>query len=162
MKRDLNCFYPNSIKLCILCGLYFSFAFVAENIKNLSLGPTTRTGNEKWRTLRKSKSKASVLPACNSWLNFRIRGQFEIKILIVRHIDATLGASGLSCAVSGFGQVLKSEPCEEPLDQSAIPLIASSQLQSRLYQNILNLDVLLISSLEISNVSSTLIELQSQ
>ena len=33
------------------------------------------------------KSKATVFPACNSWLNFRIWGQFEIKILIVRHIN---------------------------------------------------------------------------
>ena len=31
-----------------------------------------------------AKSKATVFPACNSWLNFRVRGQFEIKILIVR------------------------------------------------------------------------------
>ena len=44
---------------------------------------------------------------------------------------------------------LKSDPHEKPLDQSAIPLIALSQLQPRLYQNIQNLDVLLISSLEI-------------
>ena len=28
-------------------------------------------------------------PACSSWLNFRVRGQFEIKILIVRHINTT-------------------------------------------------------------------------
>ena len=35
------------------------------------------------------KSKATVFPACNSWLNFRVRGQFEIKILIVRHINTT-------------------------------------------------------------------------
>ena len=72
----------------------------------------------------------------------------------------TLGARGFSCAVSGFGQVLKSDPREKPLDQSATPLIAPSQL--RLYQNIQNLDVLLIGSLEISNVSNALIGLQSQ
>ena len=36
-----------------------------------------------------AKSKATVFPACNSWLNFRVRGQFEIKILIVRHINTT-------------------------------------------------------------------------
>ena len=30
------------------------------------------------------KSKATVFPACNSWLNFCVRGQFEINILIVR------------------------------------------------------------------------------
>ena len=31
-----------------------------------------------------AKSTATVFPACNSWLNFRVRGQFKIKILIVR------------------------------------------------------------------------------
>ena len=31
-----------------------------------------------------TKSKATVFPACNSWLNFRFRSQFEMKILIVR------------------------------------------------------------------------------
>ena len=36
------------------------------------------------------KSKATVFPACNSWLNFRVRGQFEIKsFLIVRDINTT-------------------------------------------------------------------------
>ena len=38
---------------------------------------------------RKSQRQLTVFPACNSWLNFRIRGQFEIKILIVRHINTT-------------------------------------------------------------------------
>ena len=38
-----------------------------------------------WR----EKSKATVFPACSSWLNFRVRGQFEIKILIVSHINTT-------------------------------------------------------------------------
>ena len=72
--------------------------------------------------------------------------------------------------VSGFGQVSgpeafntghfikkvtcakRSGPREKRLDQSAIPLIAPSQLQPRLYQNIQKLDVLLIGSLEMSNV----------
>ena len=36
-----------------------------------------------------AKSKATVFPACNSWLDFRVRGQFEIKILIVRHLNTT-------------------------------------------------------------------------
>ena len=35
------------------------------------------------------KSKATVFPARNSWLNFRVRGPFKIKILIVRHINTT-------------------------------------------------------------------------
>ena len=37
-------------------------------------------------------------------------------------------------------------PREEPLGKSEIPLIVPSQLQSRLYVNIKNLDVLLIGS----------------
>ena len=52
----------------------------------------------------------------------------------------TLGARGFSCMVSGFSQVLKSDLLEKPLDQSAIPLIAPSKLQPRLYQNIQSLD----------------------
>ena len=35
------------------------------------------------------KSKATVFPACNSWLTFRVRGQFYIKILIVRPKNKT-------------------------------------------------------------------------
>ena len=31
-----------------------------------------------------AKSKGTVFPVCNSWLNFGVRGQFEIKILILR------------------------------------------------------------------------------
>ena len=35
------------------------------------------------------KSKATVFPACNSWLNFRVRGQFKVKIYTERHINTT-------------------------------------------------------------------------
>ena len=49
--------------------------------------------------------------------------------------DITLGARGFSCAVSGIGQVLKGDPREKPLDKSAIPLIAPSQLQPRRLAN---------------------------
>ena len=35
------------------------------------------------------KLKATVFPACNSCLNFRIRGHFEFKIFIVWHINTT-------------------------------------------------------------------------
>ena len=35
------------------------------------------------------KSKTTVFPACNGWLNFRVQGQFEIKLLIVRYINTT-------------------------------------------------------------------------
>ena len=80
----------------------------------------------------------------------------------MRVTTSTLGARGFLCAVSSFGQVLKSDPSEKPLDQSAIPLIAPSQLRPRLYQNIQNLDVLLIGSLEMSNLSNALIGSQSQ
>ena len=83
-------------------------------------------------------------------------------------MESTLSARGLStvaCAVRfnrypgcqrlfmrgfGFGQVLKSDQREKPLSHPC------------LYQNIQNLDVLLIGSLEISNVSNALIGLQSQ
>ena len=36
--------------------------------------------------VRKVKSNWHVFPACKNWLNLSFRGQFEIKILIVRHI----------------------------------------------------------------------------
>ena len=35
------------------------------------------------------KSKATAFPACKSRLNFRVRGQFEIKILKVRLMNTT-------------------------------------------------------------------------
>ena len=65
--------------------------------------------------------------------------------------------------VSGFGEVLKSDLRKKPLNQTAIPLIVPGQLQVPcLYQNIQNLDVLLIGSLKMSSVSNALIGLQSQ
>ena len=36
-----------------------------------------------------NQSIKTVFPACNSWVSFRVRGQFEIKILIVRHLNTT-------------------------------------------------------------------------
>ena len=60
----------------------------------------------------------------------------------------------------GFGQVLKSDLCKKPLDQTAIPLIVLGQLQVPcLYQNIQNLGVLLIGSLEMLSVSNVLMGL---
>ena len=76
---------------------------------------------------------------------FLARFPVSEKSLALR-VVCTLGARDLSCAFSGFGQFFKSDPREKPLDQSAIHLIAPSQLQPRLYQNIQNLDVLLIGS----------------
>ena len=83
-------------------------------------------------------------------------------MLVLLDSIGTLGARDFSCSVSGFVQVLKSDPREKPLDQSAIPFIVPSQLQHRLYHKIQNMDVLLIGSLEISNISNALIGLQSQ
>ena len=38
---------------------------------------------------RGEKSKATVFPACNSCLNFLIRGQLEFKIVILPQINTT-------------------------------------------------------------------------
>ena len=76
--------------------------------------------------------------------------------------DVTLGVRSFSFAISGFGQVLKSDPREKPLDQSAIPLIAPSQLQPRLYQKHPESGCFAYWFLEISNVSNSLIGLQSE
>ena len=46
----------------------------------------------------------------------------------------TLGARDFSCAVSGFGQALISNPREKPLDRSAISLMAPNQSEVRLNQ----------------------------
>ena len=67
-----------------------------------------------------------------------LRHALPIALLILRKKDSsavyfTRGARSFSGAVSGFGQVVKSLwTREKPLDQSAIPLIAPSQLQPRL------------------------------
>ena len=74
--------------------------------------------------------------------------------------NLTLGAVGFSFVAFGFSQVLKSDPCKKPLDQTAIPLIVLGQSQVPcLYQNIQNLDVLLIGSLEMLSVSNVLMGL---
>ena len=44
--------------------------------------PIIKIGRRAWPW--RGKSKATAFLACNSWLNFRVWGQFEIKILIVR------------------------------------------------------------------------------
>ena len=46
----------------------------------------------------------------------------------------TLGARGLSCAVSGLGQCLYCDPREKPLEKSAVSLIAPSQWETCLNQ----------------------------
>ena len=60
----------------------------------------------------------------------------------------TLGTRGSSAWFPDSS--LQSDPREKLLDQSAIPLIAPSQLQTHLFPNIQNLDVLQIGSLEMS------------
>ena len=47
---------------------------------------------------------------------------------------STLGAIGLSCAVSGLGQCLYCDPREKPLEKSAVSLIAPSQWETCLNQ----------------------------
>ena len=72
----------------------------------------------------------------------------------------TLGTRGFSCAVCGFGsQVLKSDPREKPLDKSAIPLIAPSQMLTPKHPES---GCFADDSLEISNVSNALSGLQSR
>ena len=45
MKHDLNCFDPNSIELCIFCGLYFDFVLSPVfQYKNLYLSTLPRPG----------------------------------------------------------------------------------------------------------------------
>ena len=46
----------------------------------------------------------------------------------------TLGARGLSCAVSGLGQCLYCDPREKPLEKSSVSLIAPSQWKTCLNQ----------------------------
>ena len=93
-------------------------------------------------------------------------GRLERDVTMAIHIAISFANISYSAQAQVYdsllGQVLKSNPREKPLDKSAIPLIAPNQLQPRLYQNIQNLDVLLIGSPEISNVSNALIGLQSQ
>ena len=45
-------------------------------------------------------------------------------------IMVTLGARGLSCAVSGLGQCRYCDPREKPLEKSAVSLIAPSQWET--------------------------------
>ena len=47
----------------------------------------TKSVNNAWPW--REKSKATAFPACKSRLNFRVRGQFEIKILMVQLMNIT-------------------------------------------------------------------------
>ena len=48
-------------------------------------------GREEIRAPLKTPAwEATVFPACSSWLNFCLRGQFEIKILIVQYPSCIL------------------------------------------------------------------------
>ena len=62
--------------------------------------------------------------APDSWMN-RMNG-----IRFTRNRQNTLGARGLSCAVSGLGQCLYCDPHEKPLEKSAVSLIAPSQWET--------------------------------
>ena len=52
--------------------------------------------------------------------------------MILINLDGfgTLGARGLSCAVSGLGQCLYCDPREKPPEKSAVSLIALSQWEA--------------------------------
>ena len=103
-----------------------------------------------WR----EKSKATVFPARSSWLNFRVRGQFEIKILIVQHINTTYFIWILKKIKLELAIIWKPVPCQritpkkldldgstpEPAIQSSdtgqqIPCFDSCQLITSLMPN---------------------------
>ena len=65
------------------CCLNFPHEDTCEILTNQS----TKIGRRAWPWWE--NSKATVFPARNSWLNFRVRGPFKIKIWIVWHIKTT-------------------------------------------------------------------------
>ena len=62
------------------CCIHFLLELTSQILTNQSI----KIGRRAWPWWE--KSKATVFSACNSWLNFRVRGQFEIKIIMMRHI----------------------------------------------------------------------------
>ena len=70
-------------KQVIRCCINFSHELTCQILTNQTL----KVGRRVWP--RWGKSKATAFRACNSRLIFRIRGQFEIKILMVRLINTT-------------------------------------------------------------------------
>ena len=65
------------------CCINFPHELTCQILTNQSI----KIGRRAWPWWE--KSKATVFPARNSWLNFRVRGPFKIKILIVWQINAT-------------------------------------------------------------------------
>ena len=55
-----------------------------------------------------------------------------LQLLVLFDSIGTLGARDFSCMVSGFGQVLKSDPREKPLAQSAIPFDSAEPITTPL------------------------------
>ena len=69
-----------------------------------------------------------------SWQNLALHVIFIVCTLIDNSREPTLGARGLSCAVSGLGQCLYCDQREKPLEKSAVSLIAPSQWKTCLNQ----------------------------
>ena len=57
------------------CCIHFLHELTSQILTNQSI----KIGRRAW-------PKVTVLSAYNSWLNFRVRGQFAIKIIMMRHI----------------------------------------------------------------------------
>ena len=62
-----------------------------------------------------------------------VLGLFSMIVPVSDNLS-TLGARGLSCAVSGLRQCLYCDPREKPLEKSAVSLIAPSQWETCLNQ----------------------------
>ena len=62
--------------------------FPHELTCQISINQSIKIGRRAWPTRGHGKKRSSPPVFLNKWLNFRVRGQFEIKILIVRgHSD---------------------------------------------------------------------------
>ena len=74
---------------------------------------------------RESKTKTMPLPSYNQQVSDHMSQQF-----LFDQGSGTLGARDFSCVVSGFGQVLKSDP-RDNLFLAASPLVSSAEGRRR-------------------------------
>ena len=63
----------------------FSYELTCKILTNHSI----KIGHSAWSTSDHSESKVASFPTCKNWLNFRVRGQFEIKILLLQLMNTT-------------------------------------------------------------------------
>ena len=71
------------------CSTYSLMTWITVFNQSIKIGRREReleSVNQRVTLVRKVKSNWHVFPACKNWLNLSFWGQFEIKILIVRHI----------------------------------------------------------------------------